>query len=91
MSTYNKHSDSKEIGVQSRVQRFEDGAKEDDYNHVEQKYLGTIADQQEMHGLGRVQQLRVGPTCSANARCALYLTVNRGTSTTFPFSALAAP
>ena len=63
MSAYNRSGGSKEIGVQSTVQRFEDGTTDTNYNHVEQKYLGTVADQQEMQGLGRVQQLRVCALC----------------------------
>lgn len=52
-------SDSKEGGIQSAFEHFDDGVTRDGYNQVEAKYMGTAADQREMHRLGRIQQLRV--------------------------------
>ena len=59
MSFVNRFSDSKAVGVESTLARVDDGTAPEDYNHVESKYMGTQADQMEMHALGRIQQLRV--------------------------------
>jgi hypothetical protein len=52
-------SNSKEVGAQSAIERYDDYGAREDYNHVEAKYLGSTVDQREMHALGRIQQLRV--------------------------------
>ena len=51
--------DSKEGGIQSAFERYDEGIAGDGRNHIEAKYMGTAADQREMHSLGRIQQLRV--------------------------------
>ena len=55
-------SGSKQVVVQSAFDHGDDFGPQGSPNHVEAKYMGTTADQKEMHALGRIQQLRVRHT-----------------------------
>ena len=51
--------DSKQVVVENAFDHGDDNVPKDSQNHVKAKYMGSTVDQQEMHALGRIQQLRV--------------------------------